>query len=138
MGEIIDMANKLQATPDLFPWVCLVIILFIVYKERGTIRELMESVISAKKETTIFHAQQNELVRNNTAALENNTAALELVKKDREIMMIKLEQHEQASIERTQHLQKVLNRVDEQTRDNSRAIAVVKTNTYRAKGKDER
>lgn len=71
MNEAIDMAQLLHDTPDLFPWVVLAIVIFVLYKERSTIKELVQSIIQSRKDTTVFYAQQNELIRNNTAALEN-------------------------------------------------------------------
>lgn len=125
MSEVMDLGKLLHDSPDIFPWVVLAIVLIIAYKERGTIRDLIQSVIDSRKETTIYHAQHNELVRNNTAALQNNTAALELVKKDRELMIKLIEDHEKMSCERDGHIQTVINRIDETLNANRRDIVLL-------------
>ena len=129
MNEAIDVAKILHDTPDLFPWVVLAIVLFVIYKERTTIREFFQSIVQSRKETAIFHAQQNELVRNNTAALQNNTAMLEILKQDRQNMVSMLEYHEQMSMERIAHVQTVVNRIDQNTSDNNKSIAILKDRT---------
>ena len=100
MNEFIGFAKELHATPDLFPWMCLAILLILAYKNRNFIGDYVKASIKAKHETAIYHAQHNELVRNNTAALDNNTAALELVNQDRKEMISYIEYHEELSKER--------------------------------------
>lgn len=140
MSEVIDVSRVLRESPDLFPWVVLVIVLAFLYRERGVIRELFESIIQSRKEVSIYHAQHNELVRNNTAALENNTAALDMVKKEREMLAKIMDRHEQLSAERfsrheemsaerERHIQAVINRIDETARSNGEALMVLEDRT---------
>lgn len=129
VNEVIDMSKMLRESPDLFPWVALAIVLVFAYKERDMIRELFTSIIQSKKEASIYQAQHNELVRNNTAALENNTAALELVQKDREMLTKIIENHEEMSAERERHIQAVVNRIDETARRNGEALMVIEDRT---------
>lgn len=125
MNEAIDMAKLLHDTPDLFPWVVLAIVIFVLYRERTTIKELFQSIIQSRKDTTIFHAQQNELIRNNTAALENNTAMLSILQQERNDMVSLLEHHDQMSSERIAHVQTVVNRIDDTVSKNKENIAIV-------------
>lgn len=125
MNEAIDMAQLLHDTPDLFPWVVLAIVIFVLYKERSTIKELVQSIIQSRKDTTVFHAQQNELIRNNTAALENNTAMLSILQQERYDMVSLLEHHDQMSSERIAHVQTVVNRIDDTVSKNKENIAIV-------------
>lgn len=125
MNEAIDMAQLLHDTPDLFPWVVLAIVIFVLYRERTTITELFQSIIQSRKDTTVFHAQQNELVRNNTAALENNTAMLSILQQERYDMVSLLEYHDQMSSERIAHVQTVVDRIDDTVSKNKENIAIV-------------
>ena len=125
MNEAIDMAQLLHDTPDLFPWVVLAIVIFVLYRERTTITELFQSIIQSRKDTTVFHAQQNELVRNNTAALENNTAMLSILQQERYDMVSLLEHHDQMSSERIAHVQTVVDRIDDTVSKNKENIAIV-------------
>jgi len=125
VNEAIDMAQLLHDTPDLFPWVVLAIVIFVLYRERTTITELFQSIIQSRKDTTVFHAQQNELVRNNTAALENNTAMLSILQQERYDMVSLLEYHDQMSSERIAHVQTVVDRIDDTVSKNKENIAIV-------------
>lgn len=126
MNEALDVAKFLHDTPDIFPWVVLAVVLLILYKERTLIRDFFLSAIQARVDSANYQAQNNEIIRNNTAALENNTAVLEMIKKDRDLMLRELENHEQMSRERMQHIQTVVNRVDDVVRDNRHDIVLVK------------
>lgn len=126
MEEVFNAARLLHDTPDIFPWVVLAVVLLILYKERALIRDFFLSAIQARVDSANYQAQNNEIIRNNTAALENNTAVLEMIKKDRDLMLKELELHEQMSAERMSHIQTVINRVDETVRDNRQDIVLVK------------
>lgn len=132
MNDFIGFAKELHAAPDLFPWVCLAIILFIIYKNRNAIEDYLKASIKAKHEAAMYHAQHNELVRNNTAALDNNTAALEMVNQDRKEMVKYLEHHEELSKQRqdqVQERQDQIQKVVVQTRDmvftNQKELAIL-------------
>lgn len=131
MNEALDLARELQRAPDLFPWVVLCIVLFILWKERATIKELVQGIITARKETALYHAQHNELIRNNTAALQNNTAMLQILKQERDTMRSELATHEQLSAERMAHIQTVVNRIDKTTSANKESIKVIEDRTDR-------
>ena len=119
----------LHDTPDLFPWVVLAIVLFLLVKERSTIRRYFAARIEAYEGRKQADAVLAELIRNNTAALDNNTAALESVKADRGETRRLLSYHEQASAERIQHVQEVVNRIDATVTDNSRQINIIEDRT---------
>ena len=126
MGEALDIARLIHDTPDILPWVVFAVILAVLYKERNLVRDFFLSAIQARVDAANFQAQNNEIIRNNTAALENNTAVLEMIKKDRELLLRQLEAHEEMSKERMQHIQAVVNRVDDVVRDNRQDIILVK------------
>lgn len=139
MDETIEIARILHDTPDLFPWVCLVIVLIFIFKERQTIRAYVNARVEYYASKRQSDAVMGELVRNNTAALENNTAALESVKADRGETRRQLAFHEQVSKERIDtvrsdiaHVQEVVNRMDATVTSNSRQIGLIEDRTDKA------
>lgn len=133
MSDVIEVANLLHMTPELFPWVVLAIVLIFVYKERNTIRNLFQSRIDANKEMKLHNAIVDELIRNNTAALNNNTAVLETIKVDRDITKNAIDGHEKMSMERIQHLQIVLNRIDKTVTRNNHIMGLLEDRTENSK-----
>ena len=126
MDQTLEIAKLLHDTPDLFPWVCFAAFLFVVVSQRKRILAYFDARIesySAKRESD---AVLTELIRNNTAALNNNTAALESVKADRGETRRMLTFHEQASKERMEHIQTVVNRIDETVSQNEKDISIIK------------
>lgn len=144
MQEAIEIGRMLHDTPDLFPWVCLTIFLVFVYSQRSKIasyfdaridcyrakKEMDEKAMDMRKQSDAVLA---ELIRNNTAALNNNTAALEAVKNDRGQTRSLINYHEKVSKERIDslhddifHVQTVVNRIDETVQKNDKNIAIIK------------
>lgn len=144
MQEAIEIGRVLHDTPDLFPWVCLTIFLIFVYSQRSKIgsyfdaridcyrakKEMDEKAIDMRKQSDAVLA---ELIRNNTAALNNNTAALEAVKNDRGQTRELIRYHENASKERIDalhddisHAQIAINRIDETVHKNDKNITIIK------------
>lgn len=133
MSEAIDIAKVLHGTPDLFPWVCLVIVLIIIFANRSKIGKYIDSRIEANESKKHSDAIMEELVRNNTAALNNNTAALESVKQDRGETRRLLSYHEEMSAERDHHIQEVVNRIDKTVTNNSMQIGLIEDRTETSK-----
>ena len=129
MEEAIEIGKILHDTPDLFPWVCLAIILIIVLAQHKRILAYFDTRIEAYGARKEHDAVLAELIRNNTAALNNNTAALESVKADRGETRRMLNYHEAASKERMEHIQTVVNRIDETVSQNEKDISVIKDRT---------
>lgn len=129
MQDAIDMGRLLHDSPDLLPWVIFVLVCIIAYKERDLIRELFTSLVSSRKETALYHAQHNELVRNNTAALENNTAMLSILKQDRRDMVSIIGQHEQLSMERMERIQDAIDETDKVIREVQQNVALIADRT---------
>lgn len=126
MDDAIELGKMLHDTPDLFPWVCLAIIMVLLVTQHKRILAYIDARIEAygaKKESDAVLA---ELIRNNTAALNNNTAALESVKADRGETRRMLQYHEQSSKERIERLQTVVNRIDETVAQNETNISIIK------------
>lgn len=136
MEEPMKWAQILHDSPDLFPWVCLVIICLVVLSQHKRILAYFDARIDAYTAKKQSDAVMAELVRNNTAALNNNTAALESVKSDRGETRRMLDFHEKASAERIEslrsdiaHVQTVLNRADETLHTNSKMLGLIEDRT---------
>lgn len=136
MNEAVELGKMLHDTPDLFPWVCLAIAMIIVVTQRKRILAYFDARIEAYKAKERSDAVLAELIRNNTAALNNNTTALEMVKNDRGITRNMIDYHEKVSKERIDavqesisHVQTVVNRIDEIVSDNSENIKLVEDRT---------
>lgn len=129
MEDAIEIGKLLHDTPDLFPWVCLAIILAIAYNQRKRIGAYFDARVESYKAKQQADAVMAELVRNNTAALNNNTAALESVKQDRGETRRMLDYHENASKERIEHLQTVMNRVDTTLTANNKMLNLLEDRT---------
>lgn len=125
LDEPIRWAQVLHDTPDLFPWVCLVLICMVLLSQHKRIIAYFDARIDAYGAKKQSDAVLAELIRNNTAALENNTAALNAVKSDRGETRRLLQYHENASAERIQHLQNVINDIEHDTKSNAAGIKVL-------------
>lgn len=129
MNEAVELGKILHDTPDLFPWVCLAIIMIIVLAQHKRIIAYFDARIEAYGAKKEHDAVLAELIRNNTAALNNNTAALQSVKADRGETRRMLQYHENASKERMEHIQTVVNRIDGTVSNNKDNISILKDRT---------
>lgn len=136
MDEAIEIGKLLHDTPDLFPWVCLAIILIVCTAQHKRILGYFDARIEAWRAKEKSDAVMAELVRNNTAALNNNTAALNAVKNDRGATRALIDYHEKVSKERMDnllgevaHVQTVVNRIDNTVTSNSESIKIVEDRT---------
>ena len=136
MDEAIEIGKLLHDTPDLFPWVCLAIILIVCCAQHKRILGYFDARIDAWRAKEKSDAVMAELVRNNTAALNNNTAALNAVKNDRGATRALIDYHEKVSKERIDavmgeisHVQTVVNHIDEIVQSNAKGIQIVEDRT---------
>lgn len=126
MDQTIEIAKLLHDTPDLFPWVCFATIIVLLVTQHKRIFAYFDARIESYNSKKQSDAVIAELIRNNTAALNNNTAALESVKADRGETRRMLTFHEQSSKERMDHIQTVVNRIDETVTQNEQDINILK------------
>lgn len=129
MDEAVELGKLLHDTPDLFPWVVLAIICIIAVAQHKRIFAYFDARIEAYGDRKKSDAIVAELIRNNTAALNNNTAALESVKQDRGETRRFLMHHEELSAERDKHIQTVVNRIDENVTQNRKFIELLEDRT---------
>lgn len=133
MDEAIEFAKLLHDTPDLFPWVCLGIIILVCTAQHKRIFAYFDARIEAYGAKKQSDAVLAELIRNNTAALNNNTAALESVKQDRGESRRMIQYHENVSKERMEmirddisHIQTAVNDIRDTVTQSERDITVLK------------
>lgn len=129
MSEGIEIAKVLHDTPDLFPWVLLSVVLAIAYKQRATISDYVTARIDYWRSMKDVNATLPEVIRNNTAAMNLCTEAFRDWKNDRGENRRMLQYHEQASAERMQHIQEVVNRIDRTTTANSKDLGLIEDRT---------
>lgn len=136
MEDAFEWAQRLHDAPDLFPWVCLTIILIVCVAQHKRILSYFDARIDAYAARKQSDAVLAELIRNNTAALNNNTAALESVKQDRGESRRLITYHENISCERIKtvrddlaHIQTTVNRIDETVNSNSENIKIIEDRT---------
>lgn len=136
MDEAIEIGKILHDSPDLFPWVVLSIILLLMATQHKRILAYFDARIESYSAKQRSDALMAELIRNNTAALNNNTAALESVKIDRGESRRLITHHEEMSAERIEmirddlnHIQTVINRIDNMVNTNSENIKLIEDRT---------
>lgn len=106
-----------------------VLFLFSLFKERDTIRALIQNIIQSCKEAANYYAQYNEVLRNNTAILQNNIDMLENLKCDKEDIVSMLRHHEQLNAKRIAHVQTVVDRIDKVVNGNRESISIIAERT---------
>ena len=133
MTEPIEIAQALRASPDLFPWVLLAVVLLVAYKQRGLIGEYIRARIDYWRSMKDVNATLPEVIRNNTTAMSLCTEAFRDWKSDRGENRRLIEKHEQLSAERhervlseIEHVRAVVNDIEQDTKSNATGIAVLK------------
>lgn len=133
VNEAMEIGRLFRDSPDLFPWACLAIALIIACKHRNLIGDYFRARVDYWKSMKDVNATLPEVIRNNTAAMNLCTEAFRDWKSDRGENRRMLQYHEQASAERMQHIQEVVNRIDKTVSDNSMKIGLVEDRTQREK-----
>lgn len=129
MSEAVEIGRLLHDSPDLFPWVCLAIVLYIAYRQKGLISDYFRARVDYWRSMKDVNATLPEVIRNNTAAMHLCTEAFRDWKSDRGENRRMLQYHEQASAERMQHIQEVVNRIDKTVTQNSKQIGIIEDRT---------
>lgn len=136
MDQVFTMANELKQSPDLLPWVVFISICFLIWKERNMFRRYFNSRMDYYSSRKQSDAVMAELIRNNTAALDNNTAVLESYKNDRGETRRMVDYHEKASKERIDsihdeigHMLTIVNRIDATVSENNKQITLIEDRT---------
>ena len=129
MQEAIDVAKELRAMPDLLPWVIFVVVCIVLWANKGLVMEYIKARIGYWKSMKDVNAVLPEVIRNNTAAMNLCTEAFRDWKADRGENRRLLQFHEQASAERMQHIQEVVNRIDATVTSNSKSIGLIEDRT---------
>ena len=115
--------------PDLLPWVIFVVVCIVLWANKGLVMEYIKARIGYWKSMKDVNAVLPEVIRNNTAAMNLCTEAFRDWKADRGENRRLLQFHEQASAERMQHIQEVVNRIDATVTSNSKSIGLIEDRT---------
>ena len=136
MQEALEAARQFHENPGLFPWVVLALIVLFIISQRKLILEYVQSRITEHNAKASWYENQTkssevtaEVIRNNTAALNNNTEALRTSNEDRGETRRMLDKHEELSKERDRHIQEVVNRIDETVSKNSFKLGLIEDRT---------
>lgn len=129
MNEVFVHAEKLRNSPDLLGWVIFVMVCIVLIRQHKRILAYFDARIESWKARQQDGALMAELIRNNTAALENNTQMLSILKQDRREMVYRLETHDEDIKESVSHLQTVINRIDKTVSDNHTDITLIADRT---------
>ena len=136
MQEALEAAKQFHEDPGLFPWVVLALIVLFIISQRKLILEYVQSRITEHNAKASWYENQTkssevtaEVIRNNTAALNNNTEALHTSNEDRGETRRMLDMHEELSKERDRHIQEVVNRIDETVSKNSFKLGLIEDRT---------
>ena len=136
MQEAFEAAKQFHENPSLFPWVVLALIVLFIISQRKLIVEYVQSRITEHNAKALWYEKQTkssevtaEVIRNNTAALNNNTEALHTSNEDRGETRRMLDKHEELSKERDRHIQEVVNRIDETVSKNSIKLGLIEDRT---------
>ena len=136
MQEALEAARQFHENPGLFPWVVLALIVLFIISQRKLIVEYVHSRITEHNAKASWYENQTkssevtaEVIRNNTAALNNNTEALHTSNEDRGETRRMLDKHEELSKERDRHIQEVVNRIDETVSMNSLKLGLIEDRT---------
>ena len=136
MQEALEAARQFHENPGLFPWVVLALIVLFIISQRKLILEYVQSRITEHNAKASWYENQTkssevtaEVIRNNTAALNNNTEALRTSNEDRGETRRMLDKHEELSKERDRHIQEVVNRIDDTVSKNSFKLGLIEDRT---------
>ena len=136
MQEALEAARQFHENPSLFPWVVLALIVLFIISQRKLIVEYVQSRIPENNAKALWYENQTkssevtaEVIRNNTAALNNNTEALHTSNEDRGETRRMLDKHEELSKERDRHIQEVVNRIDDTVSKNSFKLGLIEDRT---------
>lgn len=107
-GKTVDALTAAEIYKDIgIAGVLLIVAIVLVYKLYPFFVEYLQSAKRAKDERAkadVSRAQaeheRNEIMRMSNSVIDNNTAALQTVSMDREMLLLMLERHENASQER--------------------------------------
>lgn len=129
MDEVFVHAEELRNSPDLLGWVIFVVVCIVVIGQHKRILAYFDARIESWKAKQQDGALMAELIRNNTAALENNTQMLSILKQDRCEMVYRLETHDADAKDSISHLQTVINQIDRTVSENHTDITLIADRT---------
>ena len=122
MGDFTELLKFLMgAGAAVIPWVLTVLGIWAVVTFSPDVKSWLKARSDGEKQRAARAAEQNEILRNNNAVIENCTQTMKMIEnymkgQNQELLAAlgdvrsDIDKHESMSAEREQHLQTVLNR----------------------------
>ena len=109
MTELLDVVSALQGMgAGVLPWLAVGVILWAVVYYRADVSAYIKERAKAQRQAAERGAELNEIVRNNSAVIEACTTVMEMLKHDRERVIMDIASHENLSRDRMERIQTVV------------------------------
>ena len=110
MSEFTELLRFLYgAGTSIIPWILVGLCVWIVVSLKPQMVAYFESKKKAEEDMVIKEGERNEVIRNCSATIEACTTVLEMVKNDNQRVIDHVDEHENMSKERMEHIQTVVN-----------------------------
>lgn len=110
MGEFTELLRFLYgAGTSIIPWILVGLLIWLVVNLKPHVVSYLKAKEEAKQVYAEKEGERNEIIRNCSATIEACTTVLEMAKSDRTKVMEHIDEHENMSKERMEHIQTVVN-----------------------------
>lgn len=110
MSDFTELLRFLHGTgTSVIPWIAIGILVWLVINFKPHVISYIKHKEESERLFAEKEGERNEIIRNCSATIEACTAVLEMTKKDREKVIEHIEEHENLSKERMEHIQTVVN-----------------------------
>lgn len=110
MGEFTELLRFLYgAGTSIIPWILVGLLIWLVVNLKPHVVSYLKAKEEAKQAYAEKEGERNEIIRNCSATIEACTTVLEMAKSDRTKVMEHIDEHENMSKERMEHIQTVVN-----------------------------
>lgn len=123
---VLELIDKLGV-----PLCILLFLGLIVWRLFPEIREYMKARTDAVKEDHEKKGEFNEILRNNSAVIENNTVVLQLVQANSDVTKVLIEEHDSRSEDRMKRIEKGVLEVKEDVEVTHKDVIVIKDRVER-------
>lgn len=110
MGEFTELLRFLYgAGTSIIPWILVGLLIWLVVNLKPHVVSYLKAKEEAKQVYAEKEGERNEIIRNCSATIEACTTVLEMAKSDRMKVIEHIDEHENMSKERMEHIQTVVN-----------------------------
>lgn len=110
MGEFTELLRFLYgAGTSIIPWILVGLLIWLVVNLKPHVVSYLKAKEEAKQVYAEKEGERNEIIRNCSATIEACTTVLEMAKSDRMKVIERIDEHENMSKERMEHIQTVVN-----------------------------